>query len=317
MIRALAAASLVMMALAIQRAEAQAGHWDDTPFARVRDAAKAGDKTAQLELGGRYEMGRDGAPCDLKSARRWYSRAAHGTGSDRLAYSAPVGAEMTGRFVSTGRDVTAPGLPEAAQRLKRLNGRKAHDFRCEAGSSAPAAQATEAAQQSSLEDRIGRFLKYSEAWPTYDGLMAFVSPMGSSQPRTLDAFAQPRQSRVGTIKGLFGYHAIDCFEGGRRVALAAPHALCATAASVARYTFRLDSARENCLKIEGLEPFLATNGWERSFPRTPVALSMTTVVPLEAEFSDRFGGLIVVSPLLPATCLTDFSLYRPLTQRGM
>jgi hypothetical protein len=316
-IRILASALLVMTALAAQDAGAQAGHWDGTPFAQVRDAASAGDKTAQLELGGRYEKGRDGAPCDLKSARRWYSRAAHGNGSDRLAYSAPVGGERAGRFVSAGQGVTVPGLPEAAQRLKMLSGRDARDFKCEARSPVPEAQATDSAQQSSLEDRIGRFLKYSEAWPTYDGLAAFVSPMDGSLPRTLEAFAQPRESRVGTIKGLFRYHAIDCFEGGRRAARAAPHDLCATAASVARYTFRLDSARGNCLKIEGLESFLATNGWGRTGARTSAAPSMATVLPLEAEFSDRFGGLIVVSPLLPATCLTDFYLYRPLAQRGM
>jgi len=304
----------------MQAAVGQVSAWESTSIASVRAAAEAGDKTAQFELGRRYESGRGGASCDLKSAKHWYSRAARSNSGNRLAYSAPVGSEKTGRFVSVGRGAAMPGLPEATFRLKRLRDLAPSASRCMRNLPDPVLNAVGGDQPPPLNKAVGGFLEYSKAWPTYEGILAYVTPVDSVLPKKLEAFAQPRDSRIGPIVGLFGYSSIDCFEAGRRVSLAAPRELCGTASFVARYTFHLDPGRDNCLRYQEAASFLAARGWQRTTtpaPASPPSLILPRIVSLEAEFLDDAGGLIVVSPILPNACLTDFYLYRQLTKRGM
>jgi hypothetical protein len=95
------------------------GSFAEAPLARLQCSAGAGDKSAQLELGIRYEEGR-GVPADLRRAERLYASAARTRQIPNYVYSAPVGTEKTGRMVPIGPPRTIPGLLQARARLARL-----------------------------------------------------------------------------------------------------------------------------------------------------------------------------------------------------
>lgn len=84
--------------------------------------ASAGNKVAQLELGIRYENG-IGVSRDFAKAERLYARAARSDRSGRYVYSPPVGNEKYGRVIPIGQSTNSPGLPEARERLLRLQAR--------------------------------------------------------------------------------------------------------------------------------------------------------------------------------------------------
>lgn len=85
-------------------------------------AVRKGDKEAALELGIRYEEG-VGVPRDERKAISLYRRAARTEVRRTSVYSPPVGSERYGRAVEAGQPQITPGIPEAADRLRRLQGR--------------------------------------------------------------------------------------------------------------------------------------------------------------------------------------------------
>ena len=99
---------------------AQSGSdWANASLAEVQSAAKGGLKTAQYELGRRYEEG-IGLERDTSKARKWYKKAARDTVGRNFVYSGPVGSEQHGRAIEVGRPHVQPGLPAAATRLKDM-----------------------------------------------------------------------------------------------------------------------------------------------------------------------------------------------------
>jgi hypothetical protein len=83
------------------------------------EAARAGDKLAQLELGERFEEGR-GVAVDLARARKLYAAAAADSGGRIWVYSPPVPGGGSGRAIPVERGPAQPGLAEAARRLAAL-----------------------------------------------------------------------------------------------------------------------------------------------------------------------------------------------------
>jgi TPR repeat protein len=82
-------------------------------------AAGARDKLAQLELGIRYETGKD-VIRDLDRAEHFYALAARTDREHDYTYVPPVGHQKYGRVASLGNGAVRPGLIEAAVRLERL-----------------------------------------------------------------------------------------------------------------------------------------------------------------------------------------------------
>jgi hypothetical protein len=98
-----------------------AAHPDVQALAR---SAMGGSKSAQLELGIRFEDGR-GVQMDWDRAERLYRMAAVSSGGTMMIYVPPVRPGGSGRVmpVSTGPSVS--GLAEARQRLEALRKRRA------------------------------------------------------------------------------------------------------------------------------------------------------------------------------------------------
>lgn len=89
----------------------------DTPIAQLANAAQSGNKTAQLELGIRFEEGR-GVTKDLNKAKRLYEKAA----SDDLKYVDVYQTDADGgRITKLAAGTLGNGLPAAKLRLARLN----------------------------------------------------------------------------------------------------------------------------------------------------------------------------------------------------
>jgi len=89
--------------------------------------AQAGDKQAQLELGIRYEEGRD-VPVDLGRAERLYSIAANDSGGTRLIFVPSSRPGGSGATVPLNGGPLVAGLPAARARLEALqaSGRRRH-----------------------------------------------------------------------------------------------------------------------------------------------------------------------------------------------
>jgi len=89
----------------------------DMPIAQLANAAQSGNKTAQLELGIRFEEGR-GVTKDLDKAKRLYEKAA----SDDLKYVDVYQTDADGgRISKLAAGTLGNGLPAAKLRLERLN----------------------------------------------------------------------------------------------------------------------------------------------------------------------------------------------------
>jgi hypothetical protein len=86
--------------------------------------AEAGDKTAQLELGIRFEEGR-GVPLDWRRAERLYGMAASSSGGTMMIYVPPVRPGGAGSVMPVDTGPRVPGLAEARERLRALRGRRA------------------------------------------------------------------------------------------------------------------------------------------------------------------------------------------------
>ena len=89
----------------------------------LTDAARRGDKAAQLELGIRYEEG-DGVVADLARARRLYGLAAADSPGSTWIYT-PGKAGERGRMTQVSTGPATDGLAEAKRRLQRLDERQA------------------------------------------------------------------------------------------------------------------------------------------------------------------------------------------------
>jgi hypothetical protein len=89
------------------------------PPVALECAAASGDKSAQLALGIRYEMG-DGVPRDLERAEQLYARAARTDTRPSYVYSPAVGKERFGRVIPVSPAGARPGLPEARRRFEAL-----------------------------------------------------------------------------------------------------------------------------------------------------------------------------------------------------
>ena len=83
--------------------------------------ASAGDKSAQLALGIRFETG-DGVPVDLRRAERLYRLAATTT-DGRAVYFPSVHMRTPGKLLRT-YEPPRSGLPEAQARLEALRQRR-------------------------------------------------------------------------------------------------------------------------------------------------------------------------------------------------
>lgn len=80
--------------------------------------AQTGEKSAQLELGIRYEQGR-GVPTDLKRAAKLYRSASRDEAQRKCVYSPAIGGAPAG-IVSLQSGGSGVGLVEAKVRLDRL-----------------------------------------------------------------------------------------------------------------------------------------------------------------------------------------------------
>jgi hypothetical protein len=85
--------------------------------------AQAGDKQAQLALGIAYEEGR-GVPVDLKRAARLYGLAAANIGGTTWVYAPSAVNGTSGRIIPVNIGTMQSGLPEARDRLSRLEARR-------------------------------------------------------------------------------------------------------------------------------------------------------------------------------------------------
>lgn len=126
---ALAAAFVCVLALQSCGANSYAGiplesGAADPELQDLARRARAGDKHAQLELGIRFEEGR-GVRRDLDQARRSYREASRSAGGTRLAYIPANGRNSRSMTVPISSGRLTRGLPEAAQRLARLEARGA------------------------------------------------------------------------------------------------------------------------------------------------------------------------------------------------
>ncbi|BAI98011.1 hypothetical protein Sj15T_24130 [Sphingobium sp. TA15] len=113
---AVAAAAIILSSNSLAQ---NGSDWTNASLAEVQSAAKGGLKTAQYELGRRYEEG-IGLERDTSKARKWYKKAAGDTVDQNFVYSGPVGSEQHGRAIKVGRPHVQPGLPAAATRLKDM-----------------------------------------------------------------------------------------------------------------------------------------------------------------------------------------------------
>jgi TPR repeat protein len=94
----------------------QAGlNYLDAPLDELEKRAACGDKQAALQLGLRYDEGRDIKP-DLKKAVRYYAQAAADEGKRTAFYSPPIGKEKNG-MIEFDSQPAQPGYPEAMVRL--------------------------------------------------------------------------------------------------------------------------------------------------------------------------------------------------------
>lgn len=82
--------------------------------------ARAGDKSAQFELGIRFEQG-FGLEQDLGKACRLFARAATQSGGTLWIYVPPVGNGTSGRVMPVDQGPIVPGLAAAAARLETLS----------------------------------------------------------------------------------------------------------------------------------------------------------------------------------------------------
>lgn len=81
--------------------------------------AESGDKPAQLELGIRFEEGR-GVARDLARAEKLYRAAAKPSGGVTYVYNPPAAKGGAGSLLRLDHGASKPGLPEARERLERL-----------------------------------------------------------------------------------------------------------------------------------------------------------------------------------------------------
>lgn len=91
----------------------------DNGISEIARRARAGDKQAQLELGIRYEEGRD-VQRNIGRAIRLYRLAASTRPNRIWVYSLGTG-RMRGSLTSIPTSLPGPGLEEAKQRLNRLD----------------------------------------------------------------------------------------------------------------------------------------------------------------------------------------------------
>lgn len=99
----------------------------DTTTTEIRSLAhqaRRGDKSAQLELGKRFEAGL-GVEQDLLKARDLYFDAATGQGAGRISVSPPPNGKGAAPIIIRQSQRTATGLPEAMLRWERVQRRLA------------------------------------------------------------------------------------------------------------------------------------------------------------------------------------------------
>ncbi|WP_082731709.1 MULTISPECIES: tetratricopeptide repeat protein [unclassified Sphingomonas] len=82
-------------------------------------AADQGNRSAQVELAKRYEMG-EGVPRDVRKAVTLYERAARNIAPNTAIYSPPVRLGGRGQVLFIQNENAGPGLAEAQYRLGRL-----------------------------------------------------------------------------------------------------------------------------------------------------------------------------------------------------
>lgn len=92
------------------------------PLPEVAVRASQGEKSAQLELGKRFEEGR-GVEVDLSKARRLYQKASADSGGEILMHVPGSNGGVSGRIERFGRGAKRKGLAEAASRLRALEDR--------------------------------------------------------------------------------------------------------------------------------------------------------------------------------------------------
>lgn len=102
------------------------GHYEGIPLSpgaapselqALASAARAGEQTAQLELGRRFEAG-NGVPQDLETARDLYRKAARDSGGTQLVY-VPDSGSAGGRVVPFDKGPARGGLLGAKLMLAR------------------------------------------------------------------------------------------------------------------------------------------------------------------------------------------------------
>jgi hypothetical protein len=86
---------------------------------RLANLAGTGDKRAQLELAGRFEVGQ-GVTRDLVIAKKLCNLAAKNSGGTVWAYSPPIRAGELGRVLPLYGGPTRLGLGEAVECIERL-----------------------------------------------------------------------------------------------------------------------------------------------------------------------------------------------------
>jgi len=89
--------------------------------------ARVGDKSAQLELGGRFETGR-GVGVDRAISRMLYTAAANDSGGPVPVWTPRIG-KVSGHIAFYSSGPRVPGLPAARARLKSLENRDGHPRR--------------------------------------------------------------------------------------------------------------------------------------------------------------------------------------------
>jgi len=85
----------------------------------LADRARGGDKQAQLELGIRFEEGRE-LVRDLNKAKALYRQAASDSGGVVWIYSPPIQQRGSGRVIPINKGARQIGLEEARRRLEML-----------------------------------------------------------------------------------------------------------------------------------------------------------------------------------------------------
>lgn len=113
---------LILSGCAHKEACSSIVNYQSASLSKLACQASSGNKVAQLELGIRYENG-IGVSRDVLKAERLYTRAARSDRSGRYVYSPPVGNEKYGRVIPVGQSMNSPGLPEAKERLLKLQAR--------------------------------------------------------------------------------------------------------------------------------------------------------------------------------------------------